>query len=498
VGGVALPWPWRSPAPRTGEGRCLAWLTPPALWRGSANVLALLVTGLLASGRAEAQAPREPPPFKLLRAEEDYRYLRAADAPRSPVDGLKYLPLTEQGTVFLSLGGDVRLRMEHYRHPDWAEVPVTDSAWLQRYMLHGDMWLWDRARAFFQLKSGFTQGRAGGPGPLDEDALDVHQAFVEARPWEGANNGVLQVRLGRQELQLGSARLVSVREGPNVRLTFDGARARLRVNRWDLSAFAVRPVATVPGVFDDGRVRTRGFWGLYAVHPLPFLPGGSVDLYYLGTANSEARYAQGEGREQRHSLGTRWWGTTGPWDYNFEALLQVGRFSGAPLLAWTMASDTGFTLSALPLSPRLGAMVDIASGDADAEDPALGTFSPLFPRGSYFGEIALLGPYNFVDVHPVLRLYPLPSFVLSVEWTAFWRHRVEDGVYGPSGVLVRAPGGSRSRWVGHQVNFMAEWDITRYWRVYATASRFFAGTFVQETGSARDVDLLQAEVSLRF
>ncbi|MFL5358566.1 alginate export family protein [Archangium sp.] len=462
------------------------------------TVLALLVVGLLVGGRAQAQAPQKPsspPPFEVLRAEEDYRYLRAPDAPRAPLDGLKYLPLNEKGSVFLSLGGDLRQRVEYYRYPDWAVAPAADGAWLQRYMLHGEVWLWDRARTFFQLKSGWTLGREGGPGPTDEDRLDVHQAFVEARPWERADEG-LQVRLGRQELQFGSARLVSVREGPNVRRTFDGVRTRLRFHRWDLSAFAVRPVATEPGVFDDGPVRTQGFWGLYAVHPV--LPGGNVDVYYLGFSNRQARYAQGEGREQRHSFGTRWWGKTGPWDYNLEAVLQVGRFSGAPLLAWTVASNTGFTLERLPLSPRLGVMADIASGDPDAETPSLGTFNPLFPRGSYFGEIALLGPYNFIDLHPVLRLHPSRSLVLSAEWTGFWRQSVEDGIYGPSGVLVRPPGGSSSRWVGHQVNLTAEWELGRYTHVYATASRFFARTFLRQTGSSRDVDLLQAEVSLRF
>lgn len=464
------------------------------------TVRPLLVAGLLTSGYTWAQAPENPPsppPFKVLRAEEDYRYLRAPDAPRVPLDGMKYLPLTREGTVFLSLGGDVRQRVEFYRHPDWAETPTANTAWLQRYMLHGDLWLWDRARVFLQLKSGWTLWRYGGPGPLDEDRLDVHQAFVELRPWEHADEG-LQVRLGRQELQFGSARLVSAREGPNVRLAFDGIRTRLRTHHWDVSAFAAWPVATVPGVFDDGPIRTRGFWGLYAVHPLPVLPGANVDLYYLGTSNELARYAQGEGREQRHSFGTRWWGTSKSWDYNLEAVLQVGRFSGAPLLAWTVASDTGFTLQNLPLSPRLGLMADIASGDRDAGDPSLQTFNPLFPRGSYFGEIGILGPYNFMDLHPVLRLHPTRTLVLTAEWTGFWRQSVADGLYGPSGVLVRPPDGSNSRWVGHQVNFTATWDIGRYVRLYATASRFFTGTFLRSTGPARNVDFLQAEVALRF
>ena len=41
---------------------------------------------------------------------------------------------------------------------------------------------------------------------------------------------------------------------------------------------------------------------------------------------------------------------------------------------------------------------DIASGDRDPDYADLQTFNPLFPRGSYFNESALIGPDNFVDL----------------------------------------------------------------------------------------------------
>jgi len=102
----------------------------------------------------------------------------------------------------------------------------------------------------------------------------------------------------------GSSRLVSVREAPNVRLTFDGVKAILKVNGWQVDAFAVKPVRTKTGMFDDDSDPNQNFWGLYAVTPVPWLPGGNVDLYYLGLDRKNARFEQGTAHELRHSVGT--------------------------------------------------------------------------------------------------------------------------------------------------------------------------------------------------
>lgn len=97
--------------------------------------------------------------------------------------------------------------------------------------------------------------------------------------------------------------------------------------------------------------------------------------------------------------------------------------------AMSVASDTGYTFAALPLFPRLGLRAGIISGDEDPADPDLQTFNPLFPKGKYFDEIGLLGPYNLIDVHPIL------TFTISEEWelraaaALYWRENSEDGLY---------------------------------------------------------------------
>src|SRR5437879_761993 len=80
---------------------------------------------------------------------------------------------------------------------------------------------------------------------------------------------------------------------------------------------------------------SQNFWGLYAVTLVPFLPGGSIDLYYLGLDRDNARFDQGTAHEQRHSVGTRIWGRKLGWDYNFEFVYQFGTFGASDIQAWT-------------------------------------------------------------------------------------------------------------------------------------------------------------------
>ncbi|OAM90255.1 hypothetical protein AW736_01065 [Termitidicoccus mucosus] len=59
------------------------------------------------------------------------------------------------------------------------------------------------------------------------------------------------------------------------------------------------------------------------------LPGGHIDLYYLGLRRKDARFDQGTALEERHSLGARVWGAYSEFDYNFEFVGQSGDFGGA-------------------------------------------------------------------------------------------------------------------------------------------------------------------------
>jgi len=83
-----------------------------------------------------------------------------------------------------------------------------------------------------------------------------------------------------------------VREGPNVRLSFDGFMVKSKIHSWRIDGFAVRPNLDKPGYFDNAPNHAVGFWGVYATRSL--LRKVSLDVYYLGSTasrrlSSEAR-----------------------------------------------------------------------------------------------------------------------------------------------------------------------------------------------------------------
>src|ERR1700686_4171240 len=141
---------------------------------------------------------------------------------------------------------------------------------MNAFFLHGYMPatalpLGEHFRVFVQLKSGVESFRQGGPRPIDEKKLDFEAAYFEAGSSDKKNWIVL--RVGRQELNYGSGRLVSVREGPTVRQSFDGAKIRSKAGAWNVDAFAARPDLDKIGFFNNAPDHKTAFWGIYATRP---------------------------------------------------------------------------------------------------------------------------------------------------------------------------------------------------------------------------------------
>lgn len=409
---------------------------------------------------------------------------------------MKHVPLGPAS--YLTLGGEIRERYEYTHNPTFGEDPQDRSGvFLQRYALHGDLHLGTHFRLFGQLFSALQDGRAGGPSPVDENELDLQQAFfdvsLDIRPIR------LTLRPGRQELSYGTARLVDVREGPNVRRKFDGVRAIVEGPGWRLDAFAMYLAEDNRNVFDDGTDPHRKLWGVYDAGKLPSGLPGSIDLYYLGLRDDRGRAVQGTAEETRHTVGTRLWGQSPVgWDWNLELAFQWGRFGSGDIRAWTAASDIGYTFRDMPWAPRLGLRADAASGDEDPAKRDLQTFNPLFPRGNYFSELAILGPRNFFDFHPFVSVHPHREVTVTVDISFFWRQSLHDGLYAPNGSVLRRPEGTRARFVGSQVSLSAEWQATRHLSFTGIYSHFFPGRFIEESGPAKDIDFVELTAKFVF
>jgi hypothetical protein len=386
----------------------------------------------------------------------------------------------------ITAGLDLRLRWEDLAHDQWGQG--------------ADHYLYERAmpslsvkgsgyRLFTQLIGAGVTGMRTDPGPPDRSGVDLLQASL-AVDLVQAGPVAMSVSGGRELLGLGSERLVGRRFGANVPQPFDGGRLILSGSGWAAQAIWEHPIITGPEDFDDKPGQGRFLRGFYAT-----LQGGHglMDAYLLATGQGTARYAQEAGRESRRTAGIRLSGKQGPWSWNWEAMAQWGHFADNSIRAWSLASETGYVLSALPLSPRLLLRANIASGDDDPGDGRLGTFNPLYPRAKYFGELTPIGPRNMMNLHPGLELDLGHGFDLSLAGLFYWRENRHDGVYSLPGQLLRPAVPDAGRYIGHQGEMVLGWEGEGF-AVSASLSAFKPGPYLRRTGTDDTSTLVGVEV----
>jgi hypothetical protein len=459
------------------------------------------ITALSAHAQSDQTAAQAAPvrAYSLLRDNEDWSFLSDPTLRRDFWDPIKYIHLGCDG-CYLTIGGEIREVFERVGNDNWGKPPLTNAFFLERYMAHTDWHLGEHFRVFVQLKSGLESFRAGGPRPIDEKKLDFEAAYLEVGASSRAKNSI-KLRVGRQELNYGSGRLISVREGPNVRQSFDGFKLTSGIGSWDVDGFAVRPDLDKPGFFNNAPDHRTGFWGVYASRPRAGRL--SFDAYYVGLDRKLAAYNRGAAPEVRHSVAARLWRPIqtkeGGWDFDYEGVWQFGAFGAGDIRAWTLASETGYSLPNLPWRPRLSVKSDISSGD-DPRRNTLGTFSPVYPVGNYFGVIADTGPgpVNFIDVHPRLQTQLPHGVTVSTDLVVQWRENLRDGVYAVPGFLLVPAGNSRARFVGYRPGVEVRWQIDRHAYLQADYGVFYAGQFLKEAAPGRNINYFALWAGYKF
>jgi len=438
---------------------------------------------------AHAQLRDEPPQFTSMRWDEDYSYL-ADPAKRSGAwwEPLKYIASPRTDGMYVTLGDEIRLRYQRIWDNDFASQKRTEGYPMLRWLPYADVQA-GRLRFFGQMMASFS-GRSAETrsAATDQTGLEVAQAFVDARfPLE---DGRLTLRGGREIIEYGAQRLIGS-GGANTKQMFDGALARWERRGWRIDVSALRPVKLQPESFDDRADPARKLWLVYATH-------APLDLYYIGYENVAALFNQGVGRERRHTFGARFLGTRGPWSMDAEANAQTGEFSGASIRAGSANSALRYTAQNFRYQPYIEMRANVISGDRDPRDRRLETFNAMFPTAQYFGDIALFGPANFVNLRPNFGLQLDPRTQLSGALTFYWRQSLGDGIYGPVINLVRGDDGSSARYVGTQAEIALDWAYNRNSSLRLVYNFFAPGRYVKDTGPADTIHFVQTTFTFKY
>jgi len=474
------------------RGFCRGWS-----WLQVAASMALIAS----PSRAVADATT--PPFHLLRYDDNYSYLaHRQTSDFTPWEDLKYIPLDREspGGPFVSVGGEVRFQYIERWNDQFGRIPGAQGSLQQRYLWHADLVGSDQVRIFGQLISAWEQGRKPTSLPTDVDHLDVQQLFAELKSApDAAAKGYL--RIGRQEILLAGHQLLKIREGPDVRLSFNGARAHVAQGDFDSDLFTANVVQPRAGLFDDSWTdHSVTFAGLnLGWHPkLSGLANVRADAFVFDYRNRSVRYEQFAGTEHRQTYGLRASGRSGSWEFDYEGSLQSGTLGPLAIRAWGVAFFTSYHWDSEPTKPKLTLGLSSVTGDRNRSDREINTFNCLFARGDYFGDTSLLTGSNTLDLSLLTDRELVQRLHVSIQWDRLWRSETTDGLYAPPLIYVRSGLVSDSRDIGNQFTLTATLSVNRFVTVQLIGSAFVAGDFIKAGPTKTGTEGLTMRTQFKF
>lgn len=454
---------------------------------------------LQATAQEDQSKEKSIPPIGLLRAEASYQFVDTLKDRKVFLQPLKWIPVSRSKKVFLTLGGGYRARLEHFTNENYTTEDV--SYYSQRVDFNASLSLGEKMRLFGEVYSGYVT--APEKLLLESEDIDLHQGFVEWKPFKATSTLNATIRLGRQEIGYGASRLVGIREGPNMRRSFDMGRIILRRKKASLDVLYGKEVSVLPDAFDnasnlfDGDASNPTFWGLY--YSRPFLKDiGKLDLYYFGFHSNFSRFNDVAGEESRHSLGARSYSIKGRLSYNTEIIVQVGTLGASDIIAYNIETDWKYLLLQNNLKPRLGIKFDWSSGDQEAGDGEVGTFNPLFVNPAIYSLAAVNTPANVTSLHPNFSFQAAKRLRIFVDYALFYRTQKEDGLYGPPRFLSRESNGIGTRHIGDVFGLQIQYEVNRNVAFDLRSSYFIAGRFLEETGASENTFYIAPTLGLKF
>jgi Alginate export len=483
--------------------RCLAVITGVTLqW------LSIIYGAAPAWGQTQ-QAAVEPkrPTLQIgngVRFDEDWSVLRGVD--RSKTDDfwdlVKFIPLNQDQTVWLSLGGQVRQRLEYFDQFQFGmSAPRRSDVFLaSRLRWNADLHATPYFRLFAEGKSSLVptnRDLQGGNSNTFMDTIALQNGFADiVLPLSDQANVTL--RGGRQELTFGHQRLVGVSDYTNVRRTFDGARSIVRAGDWTINPFWAQHVVVrqyQPNTSTDD----EQLFGIYSTAPAHLLPM-NLDLYYLGVDNKTAAFNGTSGREKRYTLGLRMWGKIGEtgFDFETEGAGQFGKVGGSDVGAGMFTAVLGYTLPVKEWSPRVYFEFDYASGDKKPGGN-VSTFNQLYPSAhGFLGYIDYVGRQNIISPNAGVEVTPVRDLKLSLQQYFFWRASDRDALYNTGGAVTRPGTTTRALYIGAETDLLANYQFTYHLLGYMGYSYFFPGGFIHKTGRHKASNYVYAALEYTF
>lgn len=483
---------------------------------GATGSLALLLA-VPASAQTTAspsdvpQAPTPYPPaaagdgattngYNLSRWAEDWRELRDPAKRDDPLDRLKYLPLDEDGDIYLTLSGEARLRVNHTTNPNLRDARAQRQD-ITRLVGGADLHVGPHLRFYGEIVHGGISGvELGTPAATLRNDLVFQQAFVEGNA--NVAGVAIGARYGRQEFTDGPNLLVSQRDNNTIRYTLNGIRVWARGSRVRVDLFDFKPTAYGDlGTDDDVSDPARRFSGVTFGVALPnkWLGGSKlyVDPFFWRRRNHVGAWGGRIGPATRYYLGTRLWGDVGPLTIDWSVNHQWGHYIDQDIDAWHAFFAQTYRLGSSKTAPRIGFHADYASGGGGYGDGKLRNAYAPFGNNTYYSYQLSLTPSNLIAVAPNFSFSPIEDVRLTAEYQLAWRDNARDAVYRANGQPFAGTQNVPDKKIADVARLQLVWTISSRLSFTGRYEHLAAGPALTKAGY-HSSDFLAGWVSFRF
>ena len=428
----------------------------PRPWR-AALVVALLLGAARVTGAQTPTAPAPPaqPPAPASRSPlPDWLQVHAEQRTRYETIDARYRPNEVGGDQQLDFRTRFQVRVSSPR--TWAYTEIQDS----------------------RIALNDSASTVGTAQVLNTHVLQLHAGLA----WKdvGARKVSVQIEAGRFSRDFGFRRLIARNLYRNTTNAFDGLVGRVSGKTWAVHTLATRPVYyTYPALTRDPRFDRLRFGGLYATTNR--VRQANADLYALIWRDGGAMPAAD--RRRLNTVGGRLFGQFGPGrraEYELELTLQSGVVGGRAHRAWSAHAQVGHTWADTRWRPRVLALWDYASGDADPTDQRSGAFDLLMgARRFEFGPVGLynlLPRSNLMSPSGWLLLKPTGALDTSLQVRASWLAEARDRWRSMG--LVDATGAA-GRHIGEQAEWRSRYRFSSHLDFDGAVTVFREGAFVR-------------------
>jgi len=401
-------------------------------------------------------------------------------------------PAAAQDTATDSLGsflkrtvaftGQIRLRVESTRGTDFSLTPADAYAltrlrlglgfqpvsWLRIYGEAAD------DRAYFY--------KTTPPSTLD-DPFDLRQGYIEAGALEG--NGV-RVRVGREDMTIGSGRLVAVGDWGNDAKTFDVARGTITSGIFNMEVIAGSPVLIDTTRFDRHKPGEHFYVAYTTLRHI--LPGGSIEPYFMAKTQAgtdDVKSKDGHlGEADTLYAGTRLIGALpGRFDYSLEGVREAGHYSNDVVDAWGYVAGGGWTVNHSAFKPHISSDYVWASGDDGKKDGFHQAFDCMYglnqPLNSMTGQVSWK---NIEDWRAGVDFYPVKKLKVKIDYRDYWLATLADGLYNSSGTRTVFDAKATSNHVGEGVDAQVIYTLNSKTVVGFGFGKLTPGEYLKQAG----------------